>query len=328
MTQSQLSVCFIFNGDADGLISQHLIELTGVSPSLRITGLKREIMLLERLPTPRGAADVYVFDISLEANREGLSCLLERPGVNVAWFDHHEAGVLPKSTRLKTHLSSSRGTCTALLVHAAFPAPDARWAAMAAFGDNVPEAGVALLRSLNVEAAEAATLREAGELLNYNAYGETSEDVLFPPLKIAEHLSSFVHPLEFIQESGFFGPLRQQFTDDEVQAQKLLPETEKGSARIYLLPPLPWARRFGGTFANRVSVENPTVAVAILHPLHDGGYQVSIRAPRLRTGEIPIASKLAAEFPTGGGRALAAGINHLPSSDTSVFEKRFFEVYG
>jgi len=336
MNQSQVSACFIFNGDADGLISQHLVELSGVHPSVRITGLKREIMLLERLPPPVEAIDIYVFDISLEANRRGLLPLLEKPGVRITWFDHHEAGVLPGSPRLKAHIFNGRGTCTALLVHAAFPGSDPRWAAMAAFGDNVPEAGEALLRSLGIDEAEAASLREAGELLNYNAYGETAEDVLFQPLEVAERLSFFADPLEFIRACGFFEPLRRQFQQDETESRKVLPRQETGSAKIYLLPDSPWARRFGGTFANRISRENPACALAVLHPLrgtHDGFYKVSIRAPRVGTraggkADVPLASDLAREFSTGGGRALAAGINRLPADELPVFEKRFLEVYS
>ncbi len=327
MNRSQISVCFVFNGDADGLISQHLMGLSGVIPTLRVTGLKREIKLLERLPSLLDVADVYVFDISLDVNRGELTPLLEKPGVRVTWFDHHEAGILPVSERLKTHIFNGRGTCTAFLVHAALPGSDPRWAAMAAFGDNVPEAAEALMLPLKAAAAEAALLREAGELLNYNAYGESPADVLFQPLHIAERLSAFRDPLEFIRESGFFGPLRLQFQEDESQSQRLLPMAERDSARIYLLPSAPWARRFAGTFANRLSRENPTVALAILHPLSDVSCQVSIRAPRARSGTIPLASDLAREFPTGGGRALAAGINRLPSSGLSVFERRFFEVY-
>jgi hypothetical protein len=335
MNRSQVFTCFIFNGDADGLISQHLLKLSGVTPTLRITGLKREIMLLERLPPSLESANVYVFDISLEANRGALLPLLEKPGINLTWFDHHEAGVLPDSVRLKTHISNGRGICTALLVHGALPGCDPRWAAMAAFGDNIPEAGEALLLPLEVEMAEVAMLREAGKLLNYNAYGETVDDVLFHPAEVAERLASFRAPFEFIRESGIFEPLRRQFQEDETQAQKVLPRKEKGSARIYLLPDASWARRIGGAFANRISLENPTFAAAVLHPLIGGVYQVSIRAPRLqkageqgKAAQIPFASDLAREFPTGGGRALAAGINRLPASELPVFEKRFFDIYS
>lgn len=326
MTQSSIPSCFIFNGDADGLISQHLVALSGVHPSLRITGLKREIVLLERIP-PLKSANLYVFDISLESNSKGLLLLLENPEIQINWFDHHESGMIPDSPRLKTRIRNTRGTCTALIVHGEFPGSDPCWAAMAAFGDNVPEAGEALLRSTEVSESEANLLREAGELLNYNAYGETEADVLFHPMKIAEQLSVFRDPLAFIRESGFFEPLRIQFREDEKESQNLLPSEQRERARLYQLPAKPWSRRFGATFVNRIARENPDAAVAALHPLNDGTFQVSIRAPRSRS-DAPFASDLAREFPTGGGRALAAGINNLSAETASLFQQRFFDFYA
>src|SRR4051812_29914479 len=113
MTPSHIPACFVFNGDADGLISQHLLELHGISPTLRITGLKREIVLLDRLSELENA-NIHVFDISLDVNRSALMRLLEKPGIQVTWFDHHESGILPDSPRLKATISNARGTCTAL----------------------------------------------------------------------------------------------------------------------------------------------------------------------------------------------------------------------
>ena len=40
------------------------------------------------------------------------------------------------------------------------------------------------------------------------------------------------------------------------------------------------------------------------------------------------ASKLALQFPTGGGREKAAGINELPKSELINFISKFEEVYG
>ncbi len=317
---------FVFNGDADGLISQHLMMLSGVEPTLRVTGLKRQIVLLERLP-PLENANLHVFDISLDANRAALDRLLEKPGIRVAWFDHHEPGSLPVSPQFQAHILNARGTCTALLVHAAIRGSDPRWAAMAAFGDNIPEAAEALLRSAGASDDEASALREAGELMNYNAYGEDESDVLFHPDSVAERLIPFRDPLEFIRDGGLFDSLRRQFREDEIQARGLAPHRERNSARLYLLPAAPWARRLGATFANRAVRENPGMAVSVLHPLKDGSYQVSIRSPRGRE-HFPAASDLAREFPGGGGRTLAAGINRLEAADLGRFEQRFFDFYG
>ena len=327
MTQSIFPDCFVFNGDADGLISQHLMELSGISPSMRVTGLKREIVLLEQLPYLE-TANIHVFDISLETNRAGLIRLLKNPRINVIWFDHHEAGEIPASPNLRTRILNIPGTCTALLVHATLPDSDPRWAAMASFGDNIPEAGEALVRPLKMKGFEISLLREAGVLLNYNAYGESEADVLFQPLEVAGRLSAFRDPLEFVRESGLFESLRQQFREDESRALEIVPDEQRNRARIYQLPPEPWVRRFGATFVNRLARENPALALAVLHPLKDGSYQVSIRAPRTRETAVPLASDLAREFPTGGGRALAAGINRLAPNAVPEFNRKFFDRYS
>jgi hypothetical protein len=323
----EIPACFVFNGDSDGLISQHLMELSGVTPQIRVTGLKREIALLGRLPALE-SADIYVFDIALGSNRDALNVWLQQPGVTLRWFDHHEPGDIPQNPRLKTHIQTAAGACTALIVHQELPGSDPRWAAAAAFGDNLPETGTALLKPLGLSAEEAEALRELGVLLNYNAYGETNEDVLYPALELASRLSEFADPFDFIRHSGIIPPLREQFRADETRMSDLVPAEEQERASIFHLPAEPWARRLGSTFANRVARSHPEKAIAVLHPLQSGEYQVSIRAPFQRPGGAAPASQLAREFPTGGGRTLAAGINRLPTSEIPAFHKRFFEVYG
>jgi hypothetical protein len=318
-------VVFVFNGDADGIISQHIARLSGLEPDLRVTGLKREIRLLQDLPD--ADATLYVFDVSLDANRAGLERHLARAGTRIFWYDHHEPGLIPDSPRLKTRILNTRGTCTALLAHAAFPGADARWAGMAAFGDNLPEAGRALLGPLALPEAEIEALREAGELINYNSHGETPEDVLFQPLAVAERMADFTDAGVFLRESGFIEPLRAQLEADREEMGNLASESESGRAAFYRLPAAPWARRIGSTYASALALENPGRAFAFAHPLRGGDYQVSIRAPRGDAGAAP-ASALALEFSTGGGRALAAGINRLPASEVEAFTRRFFATYA
>ena len=319
-------VRFLFNGDADGIISQHIAGLSGLRPDARVTGLKREIALLQRVSGDDGQ-DLYVFDISLDTNREALERLLENPTIRVFWYDHHEAGLIPTRPNLKTRIQNTRGTCTALLVHAAFPGADPRWAAMAAFGDNLPQAALALLAPLHLGPDEIETLREAGELINYNAHGETPADVLFQPLEVAGRMSAFRDPADFLRESGLIEPLRRQIREDEEKLAGLRPERAQEGAQLFKLPPEAWARRLGSTFASRLALQEPGRAVALMHLLHDGSFQVSIRAPRGRK-DAANASDLALEFPTGGGRALAAGINHLPADQAEAFARRFFDTNG
>ena len=329
---------FIFNGDADGIISQHIAELSGLLPDVRITGLKREIRLLNQVPD--SASELFVFDINLETNRDDLMKLLQYAETRVHWYDHHEPGPIPDDFRLKTRIMNTRGTCTALLVHAAYPGADPRWAAMAAFGDNLPQAADALLAPLGIDPAERERLREAGELINYNSHGDTPADVLFQPLAVAERMSAYRDPLLFLDHSGLIEPLRAQMREDEARLGGLrpvrAPEGKGAGAQLFELPAEAWARRLGSTFASRLALAEPGRAVATLQALSRGegkegvDYQVSIRAPRggSTEREATPASSLALEFPTGGGRALAAGINRLPADQVDTFVRRFFDTYG
>ena len=51
----QADPIFIFNGDADGLCAQQILFLELGPPLLRVTGLKRDIELLGRLPADAAA---------------------------------------------------------------------------------------------------------------------------------------------------------------------------------------------------------------------------------------------------------------------------------
>jgi len=67
---------------------------------------------------------------------------------------------------------------------------------------------------------------------------------------------------------------------------------------------------------NELANQNPDKACAIVTEKAGGDYQVSIRAPlNNRAG----ADEVARQFPTGGGRQAAAGINALPAEQLDVF---------
>ena len=67
----------VFNGDADGLCALHQLRLVTPVESALITGAKRDIALLQRVPALAGDR-VTVLDLSAATNRAALVALLER----------------------------------------------------------------------------------------------------------------------------------------------------------------------------------------------------------------------------------------------------------
>ena len=75
-----------FNGDADGICALLQLRLVEPHESTLITGVKRDIKLLERVSLE--AAEVTALDISLAENVDALNALLAA-GAKVRYFDHH-----------------------------------------------------------------------------------------------------------------------------------------------------------------------------------------------------------------------------------------------
>ena len=83
----------IFNGDADGICALHQLRLEEPRDAQRVTGVKRDVTLLERVDAAAGD-EITVLDISMKTNASALAKLLGR-GVTCRYFDHHAAGVIP-----------------------------------------------------------------------------------------------------------------------------------------------------------------------------------------------------------------------------------------
>ena len=109
-----MAVFDVFNGDADGLCALQQLRLSAPCESRLVTGVKRDIALLERVDAVPGD-QVTVLDISLDKNREALVGLLAR-GVSVRWFDHHFAGEIPEHPLLDVHIETLPDKGTSLLV--------------------------------------------------------------------------------------------------------------------------------------------------------------------------------------------------------------------
>jgi hypothetical protein len=313
---------FVFNGDADGLCGQQILFLELGPPAARITGLKREIELLGRVPLP-ASGDVYAVDISLRRNLGALPPLLAQGNVKVTWYDHHEPGDPPAHANLSVHVNEAPDTCTAAIVNAVYGHRHPLWAAMAAFGDNLPATASALATAGGASAHEAQLLKRAGILLNYNAYGELPGDQLFAAADLAARMEGYPSAQDFCWDGSIFGALAAQFESDREAFLALSPLVDAPGAKAFVVPDAAFARRYAATWANERALERPAEALAVLTALPDGTYRVSLRAPR-RAGTVAAASELAGEF-GGGGRALAAGIDALAADQVERFARRFAE---
>ena len=307
----------IFNGDADGICALQQLRLEEPRASVLVTGVKRDIRLLARVQT-RPGDELTVLDVSLAANAEELARLLAS-GARCRYFDHHAPGKIPRHPNLKTFIDTSPDVCTSLLVDDYLEGRHRLWAIVAAFGDNLTAAALRAAEPLALEEGELARLRQLGEGINYNAYGETTDDLHYHPADLYETLTHYRDPLEFISSEPIFEVLRDASLDDLDRALRIRPQLATQQYTVVILPDIAWSRRVHGVFGNRLAQANPGRAHAVL-VAKQGGCMVSVRAPIERPHG---ADTLCTKFETGGGRAGAAGINLLPEADLERFLAEF-----
>lgn len=308
----------IFNGDADGICALHQLRLAEPRDAELVTGVKRDIELLAHVK-PRPGDEITVLDVSLDANRSPLMRMLEA-GVRCRYFDHHFAGAVPAHHLLDAHIDTAPSVCTSLIVDRYLRGQQRAWAVVAAFGDNLPESALAAAAGLHVSAQDLKVLRELGECLNYNAYGESVQDLHFHPAELYRRLRDYADPLVFATRAPEFELLRRACARDLEQARNL-PVLQRGEGCIAVfMPDEAWCRRAYGVFANEVARAHPERAIAIL-VARNGGYRVSMRAPQSATQGV---HDLARQFDSGGGRERAAGIQFLPEKDV----ERLLELLG
>ncbi len=307
----------VCNGDADGLCA--LRQWRGEFPAdaQLVTGLKREIALLQRVPA-EAADEVLVCDIALERNRDALLRLLAC-GARVRWFDHHAAGEVPRHAGLEAHLDFSPDMCSSLLVDHELHGRQRSWALVGAYGDEMTEVADRLAAGSGFDAAQRAALRRLGRTINYNAYGEQPSDPLIHPADLYALMARHADPFALLDAEPVIGSIERQRGDDLARAQGIAPAWDGDSARVVVLPDAPWSRRVGGTLANALGEAAPRQAQAVLRARPGGGYLVSVRAPRASPHG---AQALCAAF-GGSGRAAAAGIDRLPEAELGRFIERF-----
>ncbi len=323
MTKQQ-EICYdVFNGDADGICALHQLRLAEPRDARLISGVKRDIRLLSKIIDAENA-DIMVFDVSLDTNRKELTGLLER-GCKVTYIDHHYAGDLPANNNLEAHIDPDPETCTSLIVDRMLGGKYRAWAVVAAFGDNLHAAAKKTALTLKLSEEDVLRLRETGELLNYNGYGTTVADLHFAPDLMYEAVKPFENPLDFYQRSTVLEQLRRGYDDDMKRAMECKPLQQNETGRIYRFPTDAWARRVAGVYINQRAREKNDLAHALIVDNGDETFMVSVRAPLNRKEG---ADTLCRKFPTGGGRAAAAGINALPENRLDDFLNVFNTTFS
>jgi hypothetical protein len=312
----------LFNGDADGICA--LLQLRKEQPleSELITGVKRDINLLGKVQAADGD-QVTVLDVSMDKNKAALEAALAA-NATVFYVDHHFPGDIPEHPNLTAIINESPDVCTAALVNGHLGGAQLAWAVAGAFGDNLKQTALSLAKGLDASDKDIEELEALGTYINYNGYGPSIEDLHFDPKDLYLKLYAADGPLDFVHNSPDFTRLSTGYREDMAQAASLQPMEATASAAVFSLPNEAWARRVSGVYSNDLATDNPDRAHAVLTLKDNGNYLVSVRAPMSNKQG---AADLCMQFPTGGGRAGAAGINDLPADTLGDFIAAFQTAY-
>ncbi len=314
----------IFNGDADGICA--LTQLRNAEPleSTLITGVKRDIALVAKAEVLAGDR-ITALDLSFDKNRAGVLKALQA-GAEVFYVDHHFAGEIPESDRLTVIIDPDPNVCTSLLINGYLKGKYVEWAVTGAFGDNLKASARTLAGPLGFSEKQLGLLEKLGIYMNYNGYGASLEDLHFPPAELFALVRPFPTPFDFVEGAAdAFSKLEAGYLGDMAAAAEVKPQRETEKTAVIVLPNEAWARRVSGVYSNDLANGSPGRAHAVLTERADGTYLVSVRAP---LDDKRGADELCRQFPTGGGRAAAAGINALPADQLDDFIEALATSYG
>ncbi|MEE4244737.1 MAG: DHH family phosphoesterase [Kangiellaceae bacterium] len=311
----------VFNGDADGIFS--LIQLRKafpVSQSHLITSVKRDISLLKQVDLELAKdADINVLDISYDKNCNEVESLLDK-GNNIFYCDHHKADKLISHTNLTSIIDTSAFVCTGLLISNYIDRQHHLWAIAALFGDGLDKVAYEEVKAFNLPESDVEAIKKLGVLVNYNGYGSRIEELHFHPAELYRELMRYSDPLEVIADkSSPFYRLETAFDSDMKNAQEYQAFHQSELVTAVRLPNETWSKRISGTLGNKLSKQHPDKAILILSDNPDKTITVSLRAPKSKPYG---ASDICSQYPSGGGRASAAGVNELLDSEIqSIIEK-------
>lgn len=313
----------VFNGDADGICA--LIQLRLVQPreAELVTGIKRDIKLLDKVEVQKGD-EVTVLDISMDKNKSALSQILQE-GAKVLYIDHHLAGDIPEVDNLNAIINTDPKVCTSLLTNQFLQGAHSKWAIVGAYGDNMQASAESLCQQHDIPVEDQSKLQKLGIAINYNGYGASIEDLHYHPAELFRSLLKYKDPLDCTADpASIYKSLYSAYELDISKTTSLQPEYTSESVAVYMLPDERWARRVSGVFGNSLANRSQEKAHAIVSHHPQGGYVVSVRAPKAKPKG---AGTLCNQFPNGGGREGAAGINQLPEHQLETFIKTFEETY-
>ncbi|WP_114788015.1 DHH family phosphoesterase [Vibrio tetraodonis] len=314
----------VFNGDADGIISLLQLRLAAPKKAVLVTGLKRDIKLLDALHCRLGDT-LTVLDISMRSNMAGLKQILAS-GASVFYADHHQAGSIPQDPNLDAHIDLDANVCTALIIDKLLRGRFHHWAIVAAYGDNLCAKADELAIAAGFDTAERAQLSELGKLINYNGYGASLEDLNFLPDELYRRLLAYENPFAVIGDPlSPYPVLRESYQQDFNQVISIPPLHQSHCLLVVELPDSAASRRISGVYGNWLSNQSPDLGHIVLTHNQDGSFKVSLRAPsNNRCG----AGDLCAQFISGGGRAGSGGINTLVKAQLPLLISKVEKFYS
>ena len=179
-------------------------------------------------------------------------------------------------------------------------------------------------RAHRFDAQSRQRLRQLGEVINYNAYGDVVTDLHIAPDELANRIAPYTSPFEFIASDDALERLVNGCESDMAKARACRPVEADSVLAAFVLPDAAWARRVSGVFSNQCVESFPDRAhiVATIDP--QGRYTISLRAPR---SNAQCADDVAVMF-GGGGRHAAAGINRFDPARLSELLAAMRRVYG
>ena len=308
----------VFNGDTDGIFGWHQLRLAHPRDATLVTGVKRDVGRVGRVEA--GVGDlVTVLDVSHAKNRKDVQRLLDS-GATVEYFDHHDPGELIEHPNITYHINTEPNVSTGLIVNSHVNGKNRLWSIATAFGDNHMDLAMNMAKSENLNEEQTTLLKQIGLVVNYNSYGQTVDNLFFPPEEIAKVVKACGSDVfRFTEQSGIFPTLLENFSADMSSAVCQEPYSISDNAVIYTLPNEGWTHRVMGSFSNHLVSTNKDLACAIAVLNSDGTYRISVRSS---INNPYGAGDLCKKF-GGGGREKAGGINNLKASELDKFKEEF-----